>query len=361
MNAQPEERTAHSASPAPTSSASPAPASSASPAPTSSASPSAPPPAPPPAHYRAPKSQSRLLGYIALTKPRIIELLLVTTIPPMIVANANLVDSAGGVTPAGASQSLPSFWLMLATVVGGTLAAAGANTFNMYIDQDIDRVMKRTSNRPLVTGVVSRKGALVFAIVLEVLAFALLWGTVNLLSACLALAACLFYVFVYSIWLKRKSSQNIVIGGAAGAVPVLVGWAAVTGSLGIAPWLGFALVFFWTPPHFWALAIRYADEYAAAKVPMLPVVATMRKTAQQITLYAVVVVALSLGFGIAAELGALYWIVAVATGALFTAQTLRLWREQTTACAMKVFHYSNGYLGLLFCAMAADVIVRNGW
>ncbi len=294
----------------------------------------------------------RLLGYVALTKPRIIELLLVTTIPPMIVANATLP---------GTNQSLPDFWLILTTVVGGTLAAAGANTFNMYIDRDIDKLMKRTSNRPLVTGVISNGGAFIFAVLLEVAAFALLWSTVNLLSACLALAACLFYVFVYSIWLKRISTQNIVIGGAAGAIPVLVGWAAVTGSLGIAPWLGFALVFFWTPPHFWALAIRYADEYAKAEVPMLPVVKTVRATAQQITLYAVIVVGLSLAFGVAAELGALYWIVAIATGAIFTAQTLRLWSERTTARAMKVFHYSNGYLGLLFCAMAADVIVRNGW
>ncbi len=300
---------------------------------------------------RLAQNKGPLLNYIALTKPRIIELLLVTTIPPMIVANATLPAT---------DQSLPSIWLMLTTVVGGTLAAAGANTFNMCIDSDIDRLMKRTANRPLATGVVSVKGAFIFAVVLEALAFALLWSTVNLLAALLALAACLFYVFVYSLWLKRISPQNIVIGGAAGAVPVLVGWAAVTGSLGIAAWLGFSLVFFWTPPHFWALAIRYADEYAAANVPMLPVVKTARATAHQITLYAVIVAGLSLAFGAAAELGVLYWIVAIVTGAVFIAATFQLWRDQSSASAMRVFHFSNAYLGLLFCAMAADVIVRLG-
>lgn len=298
-----------------------------------------------------------LRAYVALTKPRIIELLLVTTIPPMIVANANQADISQGAP----SQGLPSLWLMLVTVVGGTLAAAGANTFNMYIDRDIDKLMKRTAHRPLVTGAVSVGGAFVFAVVLEILAFALLWYTVNLLSACLALAACLFYVFVYSILLKRTSRQNIVVGGAAGAVPVLVGWAAVTGSLGIAPWLGFGLVFFWTPPHFWALAIRYADEYAAAKVPMLPVVTTVRATAHQITAYAVIVVGLSAAFGAAASLGWVYWIVAAVTGVTFTAQTLRLWSDHSAERAMRVFHYSNAYLGLLFCSMAADVVVRGGW
>src|SRR5579875_2554919 len=198
----------------------------------------------------------RLGGFVALTKPRIIERLLVTTLPTMIVA----------------ARGLPRWGLMLATLVGGTLAAGGANAINMVVDRDIDAVMRRTARRPLVTGVVRPAEALVFAIGLEVLAFALLWGTVNLLSAVLAVSATLFYVFVYTLWLKRSSSQNIVIGGAAGAVPVLVGWAAVRGSVGLAPVLLFALIFVWTPPHFWALAIRYRDDYRSVDVPMMPVV-----------------------------------------------------------------------------------------
>ncbi|HCB34903.1 MAG TPA: protoheme IX farnesyltransferase [Acidimicrobiaceae bacterium] len=294
---------------------------------------------------RATGPAARVRAYVALTKPRIIELLLVTTIPPMIVAD----------------QGVPSAWLILLTVVGGTLAAAGANTFNMYVDRDIDALMARTAHRPLVTGAASPRGALVFGVVLEAAAFAVLWPAANLLAASLALAACVFYVFVYSVWLKRTSRQNIVIGGAAGATPVLVGWAAVTGSLGVAPWLGFALVFFWTPPHFWALAIRYADDYAAAGVPMLPVVATARATTRQIVLYTVAVVALSLWFGAVVDAGPLYWVVAASTGAVFAAQTLRLWRAPSAGMAMAVFHSSIAYLGVLFCAMAADVIVRVGW
>src|SRR4051812_31673549 len=194
---------------------------------------------------------SRIRAYVALTKPRIIELLLVTTLPTMVVAR----------------RGIPSVLLMVETLVGGALAAGGANAINMYVDRDIDSVMKRTRNRPLVTGAVTPAAALVFAITLEVLAFAELALLVNLLSAVLAVSATLFYVFVYTLWLKRTSTNNIVIGGAAGAVPVLVGWAAVTGSLGLAPLVLFAIIFVWTPPHFWALAIRYRDDYAAADVP----------------------------------------------------------------------------------------------
>ena len=202
-------------------------------------------------------------GFVALTKPRIIELLLVETVPAMIVAK----------------RGLPSVWLMVATVIGGTLAAGGANAINMYVDRDIDAVMERTKGRPLVTGIVKPTEALVFALVLEAVAFVWLWYFVNLLSAVLAVSAMLFYVFIYTLWLKRRSASNIVIGGAAGAVPVLVGWTAVTNSLDLtvgrnwAPIVLFAIIFYWTPPHFWALAIKYKDDYETADVPMLPVVA----------------------------------------------------------------------------------------
>ncbi|MCX7620564.1 MAG: heme o synthase, partial [Acidimicrobiales bacterium] len=195
----------------------------------------------------------RVAAYVALTKPRIIELLLVTTVPTMVVA----------------AGKVPALWLILATVVGGTLAAGGANAINMYVDRDIDAIMNRTKNRPLVTGVITPRNALTFAVTIEVLAFVWLWAFVNLLSAVLAVAACLFYVFVYTLWLKRTSSQNIVIGGAAGAVPVLIGWSAVTNALALAPLVLFAVIFLWTPPHFWALAIKYKDDYEAADVPML--------------------------------------------------------------------------------------------
>ena len=204
-------------------------------------------------------------------KLRIVELLLVTTVPTMIVAE-------GG---------LPSLWLIFATVLGGTLAAGGAHAFNMYIDRDIDALMERTKDRPLVTGEVTPRQALVFAFGVEIVAFLWLWGTVNLLSACLAVSATLFYVFVYSLWLKRNSTANIVIGGAAGAVPVLVGWSAVTNTLDWPPVVLFAIIFYWTPPHFWALAIRYRDDYQAADVPMLPAVKSLRTTATRISLYTV--------------------------------------------------------------------------
>ena len=196
----------------------------------------------------------RVAGFVALTKPRIIELLLVTTVPAMIVA----------------ARGWPRWSLILTTLVGGTLAAGGANAINMFVDRDIDAVMHRTRGRPLVTGAVSPVAALVFALCLEVAAFAELWVTVNPLSAVLAIGAMLFYVFVYTLWLKRTSTQNVVIGGAAGAVPVLVGWAAVRDSVGWAPIVLFVLMFVWTPPHFWALAIKYRDDYRSVHVPMLP-------------------------------------------------------------------------------------------
>jgi len=283
-----------------------------------------------------------LSAYVALTKPRIIELLLVTTVPTMIVAH-------GG---------MPSAWLILATLVGGSLAAGGANATNMYVDRDIDSLMERTKRRPLVTGAVTPRNALIFAVSLEVLAAVWLWTVVNPLSALLALSATLFYVFVYTLWLKRTSRQNIVIGGAAGAVPVLVGWAAVTGSLGIAPFVLFAIIFLWTPPHFWALAVRYRADYAAADVPMLPVVATFDETARQIIAYTLGLWAVSLIFHPLADMGLLYLVAAVVLGAVFTWKAVQLARSGTYEKAMGLFKYSISYISLLFGAMALDQLMR---
>ena len=285
----------------------------------------------------------RLGGFVALTKPRIIELLLVTTLPTMIVA----------------ARGLPGWGLMVATLAGGTLAAGGANAINMVVDRDIDAVMRRTRRRPLVTGVVGTGEALVFAIALEVAAFALLWAEVNLLSAVLAVSATLFYVFVYTLWLKRTSRQNIVIGGAAGAVPVLVGWAAVRNSVGWAPVVLFALMFVWTPPHFWALAIRYRDDYRSVDVPMMPVVTTFRRTAAQILGYSVLVAAVSLVFGWTARMGALYWSAAIVLGSVFCVLAFDLWMRPSETRAMRLFHWSITYVTLLFGAMAADQLILH--
>jgi heme o synthase len=283
----------------------------------------------------------RLKGFVALTKPRIIELLLVTTVPTMIVA----------------ARGLPSWWLMAATVVGGTLAAGGANALNMVVDRDIDAIMRRTRGRPLVTGVISPAAALIFAIALEAVAFGELWAAVNLLSATLAVSATLFYVFVYTIWLKRTSRQNIVIGGAAGAVPVLVGWAAVRGSLGWAPVVLFALIFVWTPPHFWALAIRYREDYRSAKVPMMPVVTSFKSTAARILEYSLLVVAVSLLFAWVGGMGPIFWASAVVLGAVFCAFAVGLWRQPSETRAMRLFQWSISYLTLLFGAMAVDQLI----
>jgi protoheme IX farnesyltransferase len=282
--------------------------------------------------------------YVALTKPRIIELLLVTTVPTMIVAE----------------RGLPSLWLVAATVLGGTLAAGGANAMNMVADRDIDRVMLRTRNRPLASGRLTARAALTFAIGIEVAAFAFLWATVNLLSAALAVAACLFYVFVYTLWLKRSSASNIVIGGAAGAVPVLVGWTAVTNSLDWPPVVLFAVIFYWTPPHFWALAIRYRDDYARAHVPMLPVVASLRTTAVRIVLYTLLLWALTIVFAPVAGMGDIYIAAALALGAVFTWLAVGLLRDSSPQAAMRVFTWSITYITLLFGAIALDQLVRSG-
>ena len=284
------------------------------------------------------------MAFIALMKLRIVELLLVTTVPTMIVAE-------GGI---------PSLWLITATVFGGTLAAGGAHAFNMYIDRDIDGLMERTRHRPLVTGEISPREALVFAFAVEIVAFGWLWATVNVLSAALAVSATLFYVFVYSLWLKRNSTANIVIGGAAGAVPVLVGWSAVTNTLDWPPVVLFAIIFYWTPPHFWALAIRYRDDYQAAEVPMLPAVTTLRRTATRIILYTVVLWALTLLFAPVAAMGAIYTVSAVVIGAVFLGLAVKVYRDPQPKPAMALFGWSITYVTLLFGAMAVDVVVRNG-
>lgn len=287
--------------------------------------------------------RARVAGYVALTKPRIIELLLITTVPTMVVAE-------GGI---------PSLWLIFNTVLGGAFAAGGANAINMYVDRDIDAVMERTKGRPLVTGVMTPRAALTFAIGLEVVAFLWLWYWVNLLSAVLAVAACLFYVFIYTLWLKRSSKSNIVIGGAAGAAPVLIGWSAVTDSLAWAPVILFLVIFYWTPPHFWALAIKYKDDYASADVPMLPSVASLRTTATRILLYTLLLWGLTLVFSPVADMGAVYLVAAIVLGAVFTWFAIELRRAPTTKLAMRVFTYSITYITLLFGAMALDVLVRS--
>ena len=291
-------------------------------------------------HARSPREPwgPRVRTYFALTKPRIIELLLVTTIPTMFVA----------------ARGLPPVWLMIATTLGGTAAAGSANAINCWVDRDIDAVMARTAHRPLVRSEVTPRNALRFGLVLGVVAFVWLALTVNLLSAVLATAANLYYVLVYTMGLKRRTTQNIVIGGAAGCVPVLVGWAAVTGTVELPALLLFAIVFAWTPPHFWALALRYRRDYARAGVPMLPVVVGVRETALQILLYTVLLVTLTLMFGAVAQLGLLYLVAALVLGGVYIASSVRLWREPNAATAMASFKYSITYIALLFAAMAVD-------
>lgn len=287
------------------------------------------------------KMRPKARAYLSLTKPRIVELLVVTTVPTMIVAE----------------RGLPSVWLIVATVVGGVLAAGGANAINMVIDRDIDSVMQRTRNRPLVTGEITPRAALTFAVALEVAAFVWLMFFVNFLSAALAVSATLFYVFVYSLWLKRRSESNIVIGGAAGAVPVLVGWAAVTGSLAWPPVLLFALIFVWTPPHFWALAVRYRDDYSKAGVPMLPSVAPLRVVSIRILIYTLLLWGLSAAFGYAADMGVLYLAISLTAGAVFVALSIRLLFNATSESAMVLFRWSITYVVVLFGAIALDQLV----
>ena len=292
-----------------------------------------------------PGARATVGAYVALTKPRIIELLLVTTVPTMVLAE----------------QGMPALSLVLATLVGGALAAGSANALNCYYDRDIDAVMHRTEGRPLARHTVSPRSALVFGLVLGVLATVELALTTNLLAASLAVAAIAFYVVVYTIVLKRRTSQNIVWGGAAGCMPVLIGWSAVTGSLALAPWVLFAIIFFWTPPHYWPLAMRYRDDYAAAGVPMLPVVATETVVAGRIVAYSWVMVAVSLLLlAPVGPAGAVYGVAAVGLGAVFLreAHLLRARvRSGAEARAMRLFHWSITYLALLFLAVAVDALV----
>ena len=285
--------------------------------------------------------RSKVGSYIALTKPRIVELLLVITIPTMVLAQ----------------RGWPSIWLMVWTFVGGWLAAAGANAINMYIDRDIDKLMERTKNRPLATGAIRPRNALVFAITLEIVAFVILLAGANLLAACLAMSATAFYVFVYSLWLKRSSKQNIVIGGAAGAVPVLVGWAAVTNSLGWAPVVLFVIIFLWTPPHSWALAIRHTEDYRAAGVPMLPVVASMKETIRSMIAYSVVLTVSTLVLVPVANLGLIYGITALVFGVAFVIGTIALGSNPTEARSMRLFSFSITYVSAIFLALTLDVLL----
>ena len=291
---------------------------------------------------RRPLSLGATIGaYVALTKPRNISLLLITTVPAMILA----------------AKGMPSLWLIFATVLGGTLAAGGANAINCYIDRDIDEIMHRTQGRPLPLGKIEPATALIFALVLEVAAFVLLLATSTLLAAVLAISATAFYVFIYTMWLKRSTDQNIVIGGAAGAVPVLVGWAAVTGTVALPALVLFAVVFVWTPPHFWALAIKYKDDYARAEVPMLPVVATMESTKTQMFWYAVILVPVSLLLFATGTVSWIYLGSALVLGALFVRQTWLLRHDDAPGAAMGVFKVSIYYLALIFIAVAADQLI----
>ena len=295
-------------------------------------------------HVVLPRSRvvARFQSYLALTKPRIIELLLITTVPTMFVA----------------ARHVPSLRLMVMTVAGGALAAGGANAMNMVYDRDIDAQMERTKGRPLVTGAITPPAATIFAVTLEAAAFALLWSEVNPLSAVLALSATAFYMGVYTMWLKRSSPQNIVIGGAAGAVPVLVGWSAVTGHLGLAPLVMFGIIFLWTPPHFWALAVRYRDDYARAQVPMLPSIADLRTVTHRITAYVVAVWLLSLVLAPIAHLNLAYGAVAFVLGGVFLGYSWALLRDPTPRRAMKLFGFSITYLTALFVVMGVDAVIR---
>jgi len=283
-------------------------------------------------------------GYLALMKLRVVELLLITTVPTMVLAD----------------KGWPSWTLVVVTLIGGTLAAGGANAINMVVDRDIDALMERTKNRPLVTGLIAPKSALIFALALQVVAFTVLWVGANLLSAVLTVSATLFYVFVYTMWLKRTSRQNIVIGGIAGAVPVLVGWSAVQDSLAWEPFILFTAIFLWTPPHFWALAIRHADDYKAARVPMLPTVVPLRQTIVSMLVYTVLLTAVSLVLGPVASLGPIYMVSAAVLGLGFIVSAVDLGRHPTPARSMRVFGFSISYVTALFVAMAVDVMVEHG-
>ena len=284
-------------------------------------------------------------SYLALTNPRVIELLLITTVPTMILAK----------------QGLPSLWLVLATLVGGAFSAGSANAFNCYIDADIDKIMGRTKSRPLVTGELSKREALIFAFVVGAASVAWLWVFTNFLAAMLSLSAILFYVLVYTLLLKRRTPQNIVWGGAAGAMPALIGWAAVTNDLSVSAWLLFLIIFLWTPPHYWPLSMRYKDDYAAAGVPMLPVVRSPQVVGVQIILYSWALVASTLLLIPASNLGWIYTVASVASGGWFLFEATLLYNASKIGevkTPMRLFHGSITYLTVLFIAIAIDPLIH---
>ncbi|MEH0109895.1 heme o synthase [Tersicoccus sp. MR15.9] len=288
----------------------------------------------------------KLKAYVALTKPRVIELLLVCTLPTMIFAQ-------GG---------LPQIGLIITTMIGGALAAGAAGAFNCYIDRDIDRVMKRTENRPLVTGEVTDREALVFAWVLAVASVVLLGAGANALTAFLGVVAILFYVVIYSLILKRRTPQNIVWGGAAGCMPVLIAWSSVTNTLSWSAWILFAVIFLWTPPHYWPLSVKYGEDYRRANVPMLGAIAGTDAVSVQVVLYAWAMVVCSLLLVPVGDAGWVYLVTAVVAGTWFLAQSHRLHADAMAGRAtpkgtMKVFHGSISYLTLLFLAVAIDPFI----
>ncbi len=288
--------------------------------------------------------RQKVQAYVALTKPRIIELLLITTVPAMILAD----------------RGWPGIQVVLLTLIGGSLAAGSANTINCYVDRDIDQLMHRTRKRPLVQHQVAPRSALIFGIVLGIAATLVLGLTTNWLSALMADAAIAFYVFVYTLGLKRRTSSNIVIGGAAGCFPVLIGWSAVTGTVGWAAAVLFLVVFLWTPPHFWALAMRFKDDYAAAGVPMLPVVATPVFVARRIVGYSWLMVAASFLLVPVGHLGLVYIVSAAITGGWFVFEAHALLARTSAGrdpSPMRLFHLSISYLTVLFLAIAIDQLI----
>jgi protoheme IX farnesyltransferase len=286
----------------------------------------------------------KLKAYVSLTKPRVVELLLVTTVPTMILAQ----------------NGIPNLWLVLATVIGGYMSAGSAGAFNCYIDRDIDRVMKRTSKRPLVTGELSDREALVFAWALGVASILVLGFFANWVAAALSLVAILLYVVFYTLILKRRTPQNIVWGGVAGCMPVLIGWAAVTGSLGWTPFILFGVIFLWTPPHYWPLSMKYRDDYKQAGVPMLAVVRGRAVVGLQVILYAWAMVACSLLLIPVAHMGLVYIAVSLVAGGWFLYESHRLYNlaiRHETVSPMRVFHGSIAYLTLIFLAVAVDPLL----
>jgi protoheme IX farnesyltransferase len=258
-----------------------------------------------------------------------------------------------------ADGGMPSLWLILATVIGGSVVAGGANAMNMYFDRDIDEIMLRTQERPVPSGQVEPERAAVFGFALGVLGFAFMWLAVNPLAALMTIGAFAFYVVVYTLVLKRTTSMNIVIGGAAGALPPAIGWAAVTNTVSIEALLMFAIVTMWTPPHFWAISINYNSDYKRAGVPMLPVVAGVHATKRQMFWYTVGLVACSLALAPLSDLGAFYLVAAAVLGTGFILVVWRLWRSESVRPARAVFGYSIAYLALLFGAIALDTLVRS--